>query len=75
MPNSQPRPLPRPLSRYLTISSQAGNKLLTAVKKIRKSVLEFLKKKKRERKRAKYIQQEKQKTHPTYFHKLISQDE
>ena len=45
MPNSQPRPLPRPLSRYLTISSQAGNKLLTAVKKIRKRVLEFFKKK------------------------------
>ena len=45
MPNSQPRPLPRPLSRYLTISSQAGNKLLTAVKKIRKSALEIFQKK------------------------------
>ena len=59
----------RPLSRYLTISSQACNKPLTAVKKYSKLLLSLFKK---ERERGR---EQKQKKHSTLFHKLISQDE
>ena len=44
VPNLKSRPPVRPLSRYLTISSQAGNKPSTAVKKIRKRLLNLFKK-------------------------------